>query len=232
MEAVAVMTAMAGGADERPGDAPVAVDPVVVDPEGARLAVAAAGGSAEAFRAIVERHGDAVYRLVARMVRDPALAEDIAQETFLKAYRALPGYDPRWKLSSWLLKIAHNATIDHLRRQRLDTTPLDLGADSAAGSPIDRLADPSVLDAEQQMRGRALARDLQAALGTLDPAYRELLLLRFQEGMAYQEIAEVTGLPLGTVKVRLHRGRKRLADLLAARGWKPPAAETTGSAGS
>jgi RNA polymerase sigma-70 factor (ECF subfamily) len=227
MEAVAVMTAMAGGADERAVEAPVA------DPEGARLATAAAGGSAEAFRRIVERHQDSVYRLVVRMVRDPALAEDIAQETFLKAYRALPGYDPRWKLSSWLLKIAHNATIDHLRRQRLDTTPLELGPEAETGSPIERLADDSVVDAERQLRGRALARDLQAALATLDPAYRELLLLRFQEGMAYQEIAEVTGLPLGTVKVRLHRGRKRLADLLAARGWKPAGtAETPGSTGS
>lgn len=231
MEAVATMTAFrteaAGGADERAVEAPVA------DPEGARLAAAAAGGSADAFRRIVERHQDTVYRLVVRMVRDPALAEDIAQETFLKAYRALPGYDPRWKLSSWLLKIAHNATIDHLRRQRLDTTPLELGPEAETGSPIERLADDSVLDAEQQLRGRALARDLQAALATLDPAYRELLLLRFQEGMAFQEIAEVTGLPLGTVKVRLHRGRKRLADLLAARGWQPAGTpETRGSTGS
>ena len=229
MEAVALMTAL-GGSDEGAGTAPAAVDP-----EGARLAVAAAGGSAEAFRAIVERYQDAVFRLVVRMVRDPGLAEDIAQETFLKAYRALPGYDPRWKLSSWLLKIAHNATIDHLRRQRLDTTPLDLGADAESGSPIDRLADDSVLDAEQRLRGRALARDLQTALGSLDPVYRELLLLRFQEGMAYQEIADVTGLPLGTVKVRLHRGRKRLADLLAARGWgegTAASAETTAGEGS
>jgi RNA polymerase sigma-70 factor (ECF subfamily) len=65
----------------------------------------------------------------------------------------------------------------------------------------------------------ALARDLQSAVGALEPAYRELLLLRFQEGLAYQEIAAVTGLPLGTVKVRLHRGRKRLAEALAAGGW-------------
>src|ERR1044071_8488280 len=143
----------AGGASERPAEAPV-----MVDPEGARLAVAAAQGSADAFRRIVARPQDAVHPLVARMVRDPALAEDIAQETFLKAYRALPGYDPRWKLSSWLLKIAHNATIDHLRRQRLDTTPLDLGPESETGSPIERLAHPSVLDAEQQIRRPPRAR--------------------------------------------------------------------------
>jgi len=229
MEAVAPLLAFALGGDDRPvsgaTDSDAAVDAQAgsasahPDPEGAALALAAAQGSADAFARILARHQDAVFRLVVRMVRDRALAEDLAQETFLKAYRALPTYDPRWKLQSWLLKIAHNATIDHLRRQRLDTTALELPADEDASSPLDRIADPRARNAEQEARGRALARDLQDALQTLDPAYRELLLLRFEEGLAYQDIAEITGLPLGTVKVRLHRGRKRLADLLTARGW-------------
>jgi RNA polymerase sigma-70 factor, ECF subfamily len=193
---------------------------VVPDPEGARLAAAALAGSPDAFRALVERHQDQVYRLALRMVRDPGLAEDLAQETFLKAYRALATYDPHWKLGSWLLKIAHNATIDHLRRQRLDTRPLETGADDDAPSLLDRLADEGDPGPEALARGRGLARDLRAAIDALEPAYRELVLLRFQEGLAYQDIAEVTGLPLGTVKVRLHRGRKRLADAIAARGWR------------
>jgi RNA polymerase sigma-70 factor (ECF subfamily) len=191
----------------------------VVDPEGAQLAAAAAAGSQDAFRTLVQRHQDRIYRLVVRMVRDPGVAEDITQETFLKAFRALAGYDPRWKLASWLLKIAHNATIDHLRRQRLDTRPLEASVEEDALGPLDRLADDSEPDPEQRARGQALARDLQAAVDALEPAYRELVLLRFQEGLAYQEIAEVTGLPLGTVKVRLHRGRKRLANSLGALGW-------------
>ncbi|HEV8629922.1 MAG TPA: sigma-70 family RNA polymerase sigma factor, partial [Thermoanaerobaculia bacterium] len=152
MEATAAMTAMAGEVPERVEER--AGEGVHVDPEGARLAAAAAGGSAEAFRLLVVRHQQSVYRLIVRMVRDPALAEDLAQETFLKAYRALPSYDPRWKLSSWLLKIAHNATIDHLRRQRLDTTSLDPGPEEESGSPLERLADPKAVDAEQQTRAR------------------------------------------------------------------------------
>lgn len=194
--------------------------PEVADPEGAQLATAAAAGDQEAFRTLVRRHQDRVYRLVVRMVRDGAAAEDITQETFLKAYRALPAYDPRWKLGSWLLKIAHNATIDHLRRQRLDTRPLEAAVDDDAPGPLDRLADASEPSPEELARGRALARDLQGAVEALEPAYRELVLLRFQEGLAYQEIAAITGLPLGTVKVRLHRGRKRLADALAGLGWR------------
>ena len=212
MEAVATMFAFPGGEETTPR--------VVTDPEGARLAAAAAAGSPEAFRALVERHQDQVYRLVLRMVRDPGIAEDVAQETFLKAYRALRTYDPQWKLGSWLLKIAHNATIDHLRRQRLDTRPLETAADDDAPSLLDQLADESEPGPEAHARGKALARDLRSAVDTLEPAYRELILLRFQEGLAYQDIADVTGLPLGTVKVRLHRGRKRLADAIAARGWR------------
>ena len=212
MEAVATMFAFPGGE--------AAAARVVADPEGARLAAAAAAGSADAFRALVERHQDQVYRLVLRMVRDPGIAEDLAQETFLKAYRALGSYDSQWKLGSWLLKIAHNATIDHLRRQRLDTRPLETAADDDAPSLLDLLADENEPGPEARARGRALSRDLRAAVDALEPAYRELVLLRFQEGLAYQDIADVTGLPLGTVKVRLHRGRKRLAEAIAILGWR------------
>ena len=176
-------------------------------------------GDEAAFREVVDACRDRILTVITRVAGSGADAEDLAQETFLKAYRALRSYDPRWKLQSWLLKIAHNATIDHLRRQRLDTTALETPAEDGTVSLLDRLADPQARNAEQEARDRNLARDVQAALSTLDPAYRELLLLRFEEGLAYQDIAEVTGLPLGTVKVRLHRGRKRLADLLAARGW-------------
>ena len=211
MEAVLALGGLLGAGAE--------AAPEVADPEGAQLAADAAAGSQDAFRTLVLRHQDRVYRLVLRMVRDAGVAEDLTQETFLKAYRALGSYDPRWKLASWLLKIAHNATIDHLRRQLLDTRPLENGADEEGSGPIAQLADESLPDPEQSARGHALARDLHTAVGALDPAYRELLLLRFQEGLAYHEIAAVTGLPLGTVKVRLHRGRKRLADALAAGGW-------------
>jgi RNA polymerase sigma-70 factor (ECF subfamily) len=199
----------------------VAAPVVVPDPEGARLAVAAAGGSADAFQKIVERHQDQVYRLVLRMVRDTGIAEDIAQETFLKAYRALGHYDPQWKLGSWLLKIAHNATIDHLRRQRLDLRPLETeSADGESRSLLDVLEDENQPSPEALARGRALLRDLGAAVDALDPGYRELVLMRFSEGLAYQDIAAITGQPLGTVKVRLHRARKRLAEAIAARGWR------------
>ncbi|HVS01653.1 MAG TPA: sigma-70 family RNA polymerase sigma factor [Thermoanaerobaculia bacterium] len=185
-----------------------------------QLVAEALEGSQDAYRELVRRYATPLFRLVRRMVRDDSLAEDLTQETLVKAFAALGSYDPGRRLASWLFKIAHNTTIDHLRRGQLATTPLAAEEGDVQG-PLDRLADPSLPSPEERARGADLARDLTAAVAALDLRYRELVLLRFQEGLEYQEIAEVTGLPLGTVKTRLHRGRKRLAELLAERGWTP-----------
>lgn len=197
-------------------------DPATVDSlSDAELARAAAAGSEEAFREIVSRFERPVFGLVLRMVRDRPTAEDLVQETFVKAYRGLGGYDPRRKLSSWLFKIAHNAAIDHLRRRQLDTVPLEAppgGDDDGPG--LDRvLADTSSRGPEVDAARGELAAALEAAVGGLRPEYREVVVLRFAEGLAYEEIAEVAGLPLGTVKTYIHRARKELVAALGARGW-------------
>ncbi len=174
------------------------------------LVARALGGSADAFRLLVERYQRPILSLIARMVDDRSLAEDLAQETFVKAYRKLGTFDPNRKLSSWLFKIAHNTTLDHLRRGRLETVNLE--ATTAGGDESWEVlrADEAEEPDHRAERSQLMAR-LDAALGRLKPGYREILLLRFKEGLAYHEIAEVTGLAMGTVKVRLHRARKRLA---------------------
>ena len=154
------------------------------------------------------------------MVRDRALAEDLAQETFVKAFRSLGSYDRRRKLSSWLFTIAHNTTIDHLRRKRLATVPLEVEGDEI--SPVDRAAAPAAEGPERVALRADLLRAFEAALTELRPDYAEVLVLRFQEGMAYDEIAEVMGLPLGTVKTHLHRARKALAARLQELGVYRP----------
>ncbi|MCP3957224.1 MAG: sigma-70 family RNA polymerase sigma factor [bacterium] len=178
-------------------------------------------GSSEAFRQLVERFQRPVLSVIARMVGDPALAEDLAQEAFIKAYRALGSFDPRRKLASWLFKIAHNTTIDHLRRGRPETVPLEpAGPDDEESWEV--LAASEDEGPQRRAEQAQLVRGLDAALGRLAPRYREILLLRFQQGLAYHEIAEVTGLAMGTVKVHLHRARKLLAAELAAAGFVPP----------
>jgi RNA polymerase sigma-70 factor (ECF subfamily) len=187
----------------------------------ADLAVAAREGSEGAFRELVERFQRPVFRLVGRMLRDPAAAEDVTQETFVKAYRNLASYDPGRKFSSWLFKIAHNATLDHLRRRELDTVPLESPGDEAGGGLRSVLADPTARGPEVGARRGELAAALEGAVAGLRPEYREVVLLRFAEGLAYEEIREVTGLPLGTVKTHLHRARKELMTALVARGFGP-----------
>jgi len=186
-----------------------------------QLVAAALAGSESACGELVRRYEAPVFRLLARLVRDEALAEDLAQETFVKAFRALGSYDPGRRLVSWLFKIAHNTAIDHLRRRRPAELALE-GVDEEDPGFLGRLSDPSVADPEATVRGGELLRDFERALGELGPIYRELVLLRFQEGLEYGEIADVTGLPMGTVKVRLHRARKRLAEALRGRGWEAP----------
>ena len=186
----------------------------------AELVRGAVAGSPTAFRDLVLRYQRPVYSLVLRMVREPALAEDLAQEVFVKAHRALASFDPQRKFSSWLFKIAHNATIDHLRRREVTTVPLE----TPGKEGVDLLARLPAVGAETPaaaVERRDLGRAIQRAVADLRPEYREVFLLRFQEGLAYDEIAEVMGLPLGTVKTHLHRARKALAGWLEAAGWGP-----------
>jgi RNA polymerase sigma-70 factor (ECF subfamily) len=184
------------------------------------LAVAASRGSEEAFRELVERFERPVFGLIVRIVRRSELAEEIAQETFVKAWRALARFDPERKFSSWLFKIAHNSALDSLRRKGEEPLSLDEPVGEDEG-PRELPADPNAEDPLVRMTARGAGRALERAIAGLRPQYREVLLLRFAEGLAYEEIAEVMGAPLGTVKVHLFRARKELAEAMRALGWDP-----------
>ncbi len=184
----------------------------------AELVERVVAGDGEAFRQLVERYQRPVYGLLLRMVRAPALAEDLAQETLIKAYRAIATFDRSRKFSSWLFKIAHNTAIDHLRKNRPPSVPLE-STEGARLDPLARLAAPESRSPEARARGRDLAEALQEALSALRPDYREAILLRFQQGLTYDEIADILDLPLGTVKTHLHRARKQMATLLQDAGW-------------
>lgn len=175
---------------------------------------AANRGSMAAFELIVRRYQRPVISLILRKVRDPALAEDLAQETFIKAHRALDSFDPSRRLASWLFKIANNTAIDSLRRRSLPTETLDSGSDERR-SWIDTVEDEGYLAADRKVEGLELGQKLEAAMSRLRSDYREVLVLRFVEGLSYLEVAEVTDQPLGTVKTKIHRARRELADLLS-----------------
>ncbi|HEY6210337.1 MAG TPA: sigma-70 family RNA polymerase sigma factor [Gemmatimonadales bacterium] len=193
------------GAKDRPGNLTGASDPEVVQ--------WAQHGHEPAFRELVRRYERPVFSLLYRMVRDRALAEDLAQETFIKVLNGIKSYNPQFKFSSWIFKIANNAAIDHLRRRDLDTLSLD-GAPHAT-TPEEMSATALQLGDRgesplQEVEARELGSAIERAIAKLRPEYRACILLRHVEGHSYEEIARILDLPLGTVKTYIHRGRNEL----------------------
>lgn len=190
------------------------------EPSDSELVGRTLDGSQAAFGTLVRRYERPIVGLILRMVRDRGVAEELAQDVFVKAYDRLETYDRRRKFSSWLFKVAHNATIDHLRRRSLDTVPLET-TETDDVQLVDVLSGPESEQPEDRALRHEVGQALEAAIGELRPAYREVVLLRFGHGASYEEIAEVTGLPLGTVKTHLHRARKELVRILEEGGWTP-----------
>ncbi len=181
------------------------------------LIAEAVEGSQRAFQTLVERYQRPVFSLVVRMVRDHGIAEDVTQEVFIKAWLALARYDPRRRFASWLFKIASNAAIDHLRRKKLPTTPIE-SSDPDESSILDRTPDERAEAADTLIKRHELAAALEAAVAALRPEYRLVVLLRFKEEQPYRNIAEITGMPLGTVKTNLRRARREIEQRLRAEG--------------
>lgn len=187
-------------------------------PSDKALAAQAAAGSQKAYRELLRRYEKPVFAMAYRMVRDRALAEDLAQETFIRAFNAIGSYNPRYKFSSWIFKIANNLTIDHLRRKRLDTvsihgSPHAVTEDEQARTSLDLESPDERPDA--YVENMELASEIEAAIGQLRPEYKSVTLLRHVEGYSYKEIAEIMKLPLGTVKTYIHRARLELQEALA-----------------
>ncbi len=182
----------------------------------AELAGRVLAGSDAAARELVRRYERPVFNLIARMVRDPAVAEELAQETFIKVFTHLSSYDARYKFVSWILRIAHNRAIDYLRQPRPATTSLD-DEEGRLAAVLDSRAPSPFVSAERA----ELAAGLEAAIDRLRPEYRQAVVLRYQEELGYEEISEVLDLPLGTVKSYLHRARAELARAVTEAGWGP-----------
>jgi RNA polymerase sigma-70 factor, ECF subfamily len=178
----------------------------------------ARSGQDAAYRELIRRYERPVFALLFRMVRDRELAEDLAQETFVKALNAIDSYRPEFKFSSWIFKIGNNAAIDHLRRRELDTLSLD--GSPHAETPEAMQATALQIGARQEspldtVEAKELGGHIEAAIGALRPEYRSCILLRHVEGRPYEEIAEILNLPLGTVKTYIHRARNELREALA-----------------
>ncbi len=175
-------------------------------------------GRQAAYRELVRRYERPIFSLIYRMVRNREQAEDLSQETFVKALNAIESYRPEYKFSSWIFKIANNVSIDHLRRRELDTLSLDgsphaLTPEAIQASAL-QLGDRQET-ALEELEAKELGGEIERAIATLRPEYRSCILLRHVEGRPYEEIATMLDLPLGTVKTYIHRARSELRQALS-----------------
>jgi RNA polymerase sigma-70 factor (ECF subfamily) len=170
-------------------------------------------GDAAAFRQLVETYSPRIYNLALKMLGDPDLAEDILQETFVNAYRAIDRFEGRSHISTWLYRIAHNAVLMRLRKeQRLpDLKSLEDDVDLDVLSAPDRWDDAP----ERRLLQAELLGKMDEALGNLSEALRVVFVLRDIDGLSTAETAEVLDLSETAVKSRLHRARLALREQLA-----------------
>jgi RNA polymerase sigma-70 factor (ECF subfamily) len=182
------------------------------------LIVASLNGREDGFEELVRRYHRPITAYVYRMTNDYDAALDVTQEIFIKVYNSLARYKSEYKFSTWVYKIAHNAAIDYLRRNKHGDLSLEIetGNNEFCERPIE-----SCMPSPEQERERSEWRsEIQIVVQKLPAAYRELILLRHAQDLSYDEIAEITNLPLGTVKNRLFRAREMMRSLLIERGIK------------
>jgi len=180
------------------------------------LVVNAVAGRADGFEELVRRYQRPITSYVYRMLGDYESSLDVTQEVFIKVYNSLSKYSSEYKFSTWLYRIAHNAAIDHMRRNSMNAMSIE--AENSDGTY--QLQIESQLPSPEQNHERGEWRvEIEAVVKCLPPTYRDLILLRHSRELSYDEIAEVTGLPLGTVKNRLFRAREMMRQVFVERGF-------------
>ena len=179
------------------------------------LIIGAVSGRADGFEELVRRYQRPIISYVYRMLGDHESALDVTQEVFIKVYKSLHKYSSEYKFSTWLYRIAHNAAIDHMRRNSV--VPQSIEAENADGTYQLQLESPQP-SPEKNREMSEWRTEIDTVVKCLPPAYRDLIVLRHGRDLSYDEIAEVTGLPLGTVKNRLFRAREMMREIFAERG--------------
>jgi RNA polymerase sigma-70 factor (ECF subfamily) len=173
-------------------------------------------GDPDALAAMISRYQHRLYRYLLRLVREPAAADDLFQQTWLRVMEKIGRYDARRNFESWLFSVAHNLAVDAWRGQRGESAldDADAGDGGEAAGERQRAGDPDALERLLDFERGAM---LAACMQQLPAIHREVLTLRFEEDMKLEEIAEVAGIPLSTVKSRLRRALDGLRAAMAAR---------------
>lgn len=172
-------------------------------------------GAEEGFEGLVKRYQRPIVGYVYRMLNDYDTALDVTQEVFIKVYNSLDRYSSDYKFSTWLYRIAHNAAIDHIRRNSKKEQSLETEGDEGTYQLQLESPRPTPEDDREKSEWRV---EIESVVKCLPSVYRELITLRHGEDMSYGEIADITDLPLGTVKNRLFRAREMMREMFEERG--------------
>jgi len=196
----------------------------VAEVEDDALIQAAQGGDGDALDALLKQYQPQIFRFGMKMCRDPEDAREVLQETLFAAARTVHGFRGASSLSTWLYTIARSFCIKKRRRSVFAPDVVSLDSETSGALEVPDLAP----DPERSLAEREVGAALEAAIASLEPGYREVLLLRDVEGLSAAEVAEVTGLSVPAVKSRLHRARAAVRDRLAPMLAPVPAPPGTG----
>lgn len=169
-------------------------------------------GDNRAFNDLINCYKRQIFALIFRIVNDQNDAEDIAQETFIKAFRNLSSYNPSYPFITWLFKIAHNSAIDFLRARKPESLSIH-----DEENPLE--IEDTDLSLEEKIESASQQELIERTLGSLPPLYREILVLRHQQELSYEEISDTLNIPVGTVKIRLFRARDIMKQKLMRLGY-------------
>jgi len=188
----------------------------VAQPSVSNLIKRAIDGDESAYKQLLENYRGAIYNLIYRMVHNREETEDLVQEAFMKAFKALPTFNEEYAFSTWLYKIAVNNCIDHMRKKRLKTFSLNKPLQSKDGE-LDREFPDTSMSPDKDILSDEKSRLIEAAIQELPENYKTAIILRHAEEKSYEEIAQILDIPLGTVKARIFRAREMLKKKLKGR---------------
>jgi len=166
-------------------------------------------GDQKAYESLLLRHRKAIFHVVTKIVRNPDEAQDLVQETFMKAFNALASYRSEYRFSTWLYKIAANCAIDFVRKKRIEALSLDRPIETKDGQVEFELPDRT-WDPERNLVRKQKLQSIDEAIDSLPDKYREVIIYRHRDDKSYEEIADILNTPVGTVKARIFRARELL----------------------
>lgn len=172
-------------------------------------------GDETAYQELMANYYQRIYALIYQIIKNREETEDLVQDTFMKAFRALPDFNPQYAFSTWLYKIAYNNCIDIIRKRKLKMISLDHPIrEDENQSPLSSEIENEEPSPEETLLFSEKQKHIQKAIEKLPEIYREVILLRHQEELSYEQISEILCLPVGTVKARIFRAREILKKAL------------------